>query len=348
MLSMSRHVLPAAVLAVASLLSPNIAFAIEESNLDPALPTALPSETKAEAKAQLAMNIPTPSPTGAEQAAEAAQPASENFISQGQAVQLELLGVSIVPPTGWEVSTNTGTLSVVMREQRNPIPDYEKAKYQRNITVAAMHRSSPIDEKRAAELKEEMIATFSKDSLVTDFTILEHKFFNYRGQNDGLLVYSSLNIGEYPMMQMHVLVSGQEKQFLMSYTDLADQFQNQQAFEAAWNSMVSIEVTGKTPLRMDEYARYGAVAAGFLMLGLVALLLRRRASKVDYAGDADQYMEEGDDASPSMFATLAGGWRLDAKSDAEVSGIEFSHAQESFGGSQHAPVTRKTEYVSNY
>src|SRR5690606_24950230 len=214
-------------------------------------------------------------------------------------------------------------LSVVMREPRDPAPAYEKPKYQRNITVAAIHKASPIDEKRAAELKEEMAKSFGADSLVSDFTILEHKFFNYKGQNDGLLVYSSLNIGEYPMMQMHVLVSGEQKQFLMSYTDLADNFQNPASFESAWNTMVSIDVTGSSPNRVSEYARYAAIAGGFLMLGLCALLLRRRAAKKDYSSEADEYLEDGD-LSTSMFATLAGGWKLAGNRGEEISGIEFT------------------------
>lgn len=347
MLKLSRHVLPGSILAIASFLSPNIAVGAEEADQGASLQAEVPPSSP-----ELAMNNATaPSPEAALAAEQA--PPSETFISQGQAISLEQLGVSIIPPKDWEVSTNTGTLSVVMREQRDPTPAYEKAKYQRNITVAAIQHPSPIDEKRAVELGQEMLKSFSADGLVTDFKVLEHKFFNYKGQNDGLIVYSTLNIGEYPMMQMHVLVSGQEKQFLMTYTDLAENFQNQATFEAAWNTMVSIEVTGVSPIRADEYARYGAVATGFLMLGMVAFLLRRRAGKKDYSSAADEFMDDSDmSSSHSLFATLAGGWKIgdDSQVD-EVSGIEFTGHASSHAVSQisrHAPVTRRTEYVSNY
>lgn len=357
MLRLSRLALPGSLLAISSFLSPNIAVALEESNLD--IPTELPSQTKVEAKQEQKLALNTPSAPSTEAAAVQEQqqqaPASETFVSQGQPIQLEMLGVSITPIKGWEVSTNTGTLSVVMREPRDPNPAYDHAKYQRNITVAAIHKASPIDEKRAAELKEEMIKSFSADSLVSNFQILEHKFFNYKGQNDGLIVYSSLMIGEYQMQQMHVLVSGEQKQFLMSYTDLAENFQQPASFEAAWNSMVSIEVTGASPLRIDQYARYGALAGGFLMLVMVALLLRRRAGKKDYASEADEFMEDSGDASTSMFATLADGWKIGGDAAEEISGIEFTgHASRHVSRiaksniSRHAPVTRKTEYVSNY
>ena len=329
MSSLSRYALSGCALACASFLSPNIAVALEETNLAAQPATTLPQETKTEAAPALA-------------AGQVAAPVveSKTFVSVGQPMSLDNLGLTVTPPKGWEVSTNTGSLSVVMREPRDPAPNYEKPKYQRNITMAAIHQASPIDEKRAADLCEQLIKTFSADSLVSNFQIQEHKFFNYRGQNDGLLVYSTLNIGEYPMMQMHVLVSGKDKQFLMTYTDLADQFNSPASFEGAWNSIVTAEVTGETPLRSAEYARYAATLAGFLMLGMVGLLLRRRANKVDYASDADEYLEDGDGAATSMFATLAEGWKIAKGGDAEeISGIEFTG---------HAPMTRKTEYVSNY
>lgn len=324
-----------------SLLSSQVAVGQTETDL---LAKELPTETKAE----------TLEATRAEaQAAEASQTvASQTFKSDGGAVSLENLGVTITPPAGWEVSTNTGSLSVVMSEPRQEAPAYEKPKYQRNITVAAMHQASPIDEKRAEQLKAEMIKTFGADPLVSNFQVIEHKFFNYRGKNDGLLVYSSLSIGEYPMMQMHVLVSGQAKQFLLTYTDMADRFSDQKdgSYEAAWNSIVSIEVTGASPNRYEAYMRYGAGVGGFLMLGLALLLIRRRATRFDYGSEADAMIEADDSVSgmaTSVFSTLAGGWKLDDKdgSDFAMSGMEF---QAEAAGGMGAPRTRRTEYVSNY
>lgn len=335
MTSFPRSVLVSSVVYALSLLHSQLAVAQEaeaaEAPKVPALPTELPGQTKTELQDQTATE------------ASATQP-STTFVSDGQAMTIESLGVKITPPKGWEVTTNTGSLSVVMREPKVEAPDYEKPKYQRNITLATRHQASPIDEKRAQELKEEMTKTFSQDGMVSNFQIIEHKFFNYRGQNDGLLVYSSLSIGEYPMMQMHVLVSGGEKQFLMTYTDLAERFSDSKdgAFEAAWSSIVSIEVSGETPNRENEYLRYGIAAGGFLLLGMTLFLVRRKARKVDYNGEADAMIESDGDSytGGSIFATLAQGWKLDGKDDG-VSGLEFVSQAAS-------PRTRQTEYVSNY
>ncbi len=327
MSKLSNYLVSSSILWVCNLALPSVALAsgLNESDISQ-VATQLPSETKTEIAATVTPVVET-----------------KNFISDGSVIPLENLGITIAPPANWEIVTNGGTLSVVMREQREPAPAYEKPKYQRNITVAAIHKSSPIDEQRAVELKAELIKNFSSDSLVTNFTILEHKFFDYRGKNDGLMIYSNLNVGEYPMMQMHVLVSGEQKQFLLTYTDLAERFSDSTVgfYEKAWASMVSTQVTGLSPNRMDTYMRYGALAGGVFMFGLVGMLFRRKATKHDYSSDADQLMDNGDAPTTSMISTMHGGWKL---ADGDFGGDDFAF-------SSHAAVnlrTKQTEYVSNY
>lgn len=315
--------------------SPAIAFGEA-----PARPGAS-GEAAAEAEA-----APTAEESLVEAATEsaAAETPSAKQISDGRPFEIEGLGMQITPPAGWEMLTNSGSVSLVLQEPKGPV-EYDKTMYQRNITVAAAHRASPIDERRATELKEQLATSFGKDGLVSEFQVLEHKFFDYRGKNDGLLVYSSMNIGEEPMMQMHILVSGGEKQFLLTYTDLASRFtdQNDKGFEAAWNSMVSIEVNGMTPSRIEGYYKYFALAGGMFFLGLTLFLLRRKASKKDFDGEANALEEsEGEGGSHSLMATLAHGWKL-----ADISATSASDGDD-FEFSQHAPQTRKTEYVSSY
>jgi hypothetical protein len=253
-----------------------------------------------------------------------------NFTSDGSPFTLSELGVVINPPKGWQVSTQTGSLSLVMREPAVANVAPGQIKYQRNITVAAIHKASPIDEKRAEQLKAELIRSFGSDPSVSDFKIMEHKFFNYHGNNDGLLVYSSLNIREFSMMQMHVLVSGQDKQFLMTYTDLANQFGTEKdpSFAAAWDSMVSIQVNGQAPSRIDQYKPYaitGASAFGLLLLGW---FLRRRASNVDYKGAADELI----DSEGSLTMGVTGATRVAKAKGSAVSAVSDFAAFSAFSG----------------
>ena len=266
-----------------------------------------------------------------------------NFTSDGAPMTLSELGIVINPPKGWQVATQTGSLSVVMREPAAANVAPGQTKYQRNITIAAIHKASPIDEKRAEQLKAELIRSFGSDSSVSDFKIMEHKFFNYHGSNDGLLVYSSLNIREFSMMQMHVLVSGQDKQFLMTYTDLANQFGTEKdpSFAAAWDSMVSIQVNGQAPSRIDQYKPYavtGASAFGLLLLGWI---LRRRAGNVDYKGAADEMIDsEGSLSTGVTGATRVAKAKGSAVSDfaafSAISAISAVSDFSSFSDSAHA------------
>lgn len=333
MTKLARLLLVSSYLYPVSLFSSQIALGVTEADLlaQSAIPTQLPTETKSETMA----------------AGKAPAEASQTFVSDGTPVSLQSLGLTVTPPVGWEVSTMTGSLSAVMREPRIEAPSYDKPKYQRNITLATVHKASPIDEKRASELKDEMTKTFGADALVEDFQIIEHKFFNYRGQNDGLLVYSSLKVSGYPMMQMHVLVSGQAKQFLMTYTDLAERFsdKNDGSFDKAWSTIVSAEVTGATPNRYDSYMRYGAGVGGVALLALALFLIRRRSTRFDFGSEADALLDDDLDASPSILSTLADGWRLDHKGANREQDEDFASGM---AWVTTAAKTRKSEYVSNY
>lgn len=236
------------------------------------------------------------------------------IIGDGTALQIQELGISITPPVGWEVLQKSSGMSLVMQEQRveQKKPDYSKPIYQRNITVAAMHAASPIDEKRAEQLKADLMKAFSGDGIVKEYQIIEHKFFNYRGENDGLLVYASMNLGEFRMMQMNVLVSGAEKQFLMTYTDLADSFAaGGAAYDAAWNSMFSMNVTGNPPARYEDLIRYGALSAGIFFLFAIVTIIRRRSAKIDLSDvEENMHNESWSPEETSLISTMAGEWKL--------------------------------------
>ncbi len=215
--------------------------------------------------------------------AQALSPVSEKIIADGNPITNEAFNFKITPPLGWEVSTNTGNLTLIMQEPKIEAPDYEKPKYQRNITLAVMHKASPIDDKKASEISKALYDSFGKDSSLADFKVTEHKLFNYKGKNDGLVVYSAYRMGEFELAQMHVLVSSQDKQYMMTYTDLADRFQGQDgAFEKAWNSMVSIEVSGSAPSRFDEIKPYVISGAIVGILAVLLLGVTWRRSKRDY------------------------------------------------------------------
>lgn len=212
----------------------------------------------------------------------------ENSLSEVSVLDIPAVGIKITPPVGWSANQDVVGLTLVMKEPVDPKPDYEKPKYQRNITVMTLHQPSPIDFARMEQLKQELAKQFSQTGGASQFQIVEAKIFDYRHKNDGILVYSSVNIGEYPMMQMHVLVSGQNKQYLMTYTDLADRFtqSNDPVFSAAWASMMSLEVEGVSPTRFEQNKGIYLTLGGFGLMGIGLGLwsfMRRRTSYRHYA-----------------------------------------------------------------
>lgn len=357
------------------------AFAAESTR--PSLPTRLPAAAKFEEKdlaesargpaaaPELAVNTTTPNLPQAPVAGQtqnaasapaavvttdaAPQPTPRTFISDGQLFAMDEIGFSIIPPATWEVSTYESSMTMVMREPKDDKPSYDKPKYQRNITVTSIAKASPIDESRAIELEASMTKRASEDSSIQNFKVIEHKFFNYRGENDGLLVYSSMDLGEYKMMQMHVLVSGEEKQFLMTYSDLAERFSDaaDTNFAKAWSSIVSTTVKGLTPNRQEKMVRVGSIAAGALLLLLTVFFIRRRQNKSRYANDADAFedfdsVNNDGEATGSMIATLANGWRIGSKvANASADDLFFSSAVGTkIGG--NAPQTKATSFVSGF
>ena len=242
---------------------------------------------------------------------------STRFISDGKPFQLTQIGAQIAPPLGWEVMTDMPGLSLVMQEPKKegqPV-DYAKPIFQRNITVAVSHEATPIDEKEAQVLKEKLKNEFSKNTSVKDFQVFdEHKFFNYRGVNDGLVIYASYTMFDIPMTQMHVVVSGTESRFLLTYTDLTSEFDtNKTAFEAAWNAMVSLSVKGPAPQRYEKALRAGAVSCGIaFVLGMMVALRGMRAKRKledDSSDDVSHaFSSTTGDTAP---LTQSGVWLLD-------------------------------------
>ena len=181
---------------------------------------------------------------------------SQQFISDGSEINLAHLGFKITPPIGWEVLTNYNNLSLIMREparestqphstketpnQSNNIVNKSNIKYKRNITVATIHHPSAIDEKRAQQLIKELMNTFGKDSLIKNYNVLEYKFFDFKSKKDGILVYSVFEINDIKMMQMNVLVSGATKQYLLTYTDIAENFSTSEHFNISCNAIIYI------------------------------------------------------------------------------------------------------------
>lgn len=250
-----------------------------------------------------------------------------NFISDGNSFLYEKENMSITPPVNWRVRLSDGNgPSVIMEEtketvkKRNPSNTY-RTQYRRNITVSVKHQGIPIDEQSAELLSAELVKKFSKNAMIRDYSVLEKKVFDYKENSKGLLVYTTFRLNNVEMMQMHMLVSGDNRQYLQTYTDLASRFNPEdEGFTQAWASMSALGISGKAPVRFEELIRFGAITGGLFLFFMMAFFIRRRSNKKNFSANVSN-LESGDfDSDYSLVSNTA--WDLAEEED----GYELTNA----------------------
>ncbi len=227
-----------------------------------------------------------------------AEPAGEGLsdkieVSNGSRISLSP-DVSIAPIAGWQVERQSLGMSLVMKEilpeQRAPI-DYSKPLFQRNISMITVNKPKYIDSDSIAEIKSDITKMIARDPSLKDFTFTDAKLFDYKNKNDGVVLFSQLSANNYSMMLMHVVVSGDQKSYMLTYTDLAANFSNPTHFDAAWKSMTSINVTGTPPKRYEREAITAGLAGGGILAILLpfAVIRWRNSRKIRKLADELQY-----------------------------------------------------------
>jgi hypothetical protein len=227
-----------------------------------------------------------------------------DFISDGQRLEVEDKGFSIIAPRGWEVYTKQANLSLLMQ-----VPFEKGMKYQRTIQVAAFSGPRFMDEVTAKEYEGIIVRKFSQASiLISEFRVRNHMAIDMADGRPGILFYSEFSIEGVDLMQAHVLVSAPEKHYLLTYTDLAGHFEDEQANQyltEAWESIISVQLSGPTPGRFQTVAAFGAIALGLVLLAIAVWFIRSwQAGRQyrDYSNRRD--LEDGENAVTGDSVTL--------------------------------------------
>lgn len=230
--------------------------------------------------------------------AEAPAVVPATFISDGSVLKFDQDRASLNPIAGWQVEPRGAGMSVVMKEVAKEDPsaakDYSQPLFSRNISVMTLNEASPIDEKRAESFKADFLKMATKDGAMKDLQFNSHKFFNYKGENDGLVLFAQHTSNGFQMMQMIILVSGEHKQYLLTYTDLASRFATPETYDAAWKSMTSIMVEGVAPVRYVREAKLGGSILAGLLLMIAPVFIARLASQRRMRKMVDSLQEEWD------------------------------------------------------
>ena len=246
------------------------------------------------------------------EAAATATPAqTKHVMTNGSPVEISELGIKLTPPAGWEMIQGRPNISLILQKplpaepsaaDKTELPKGDaagvvKITYQPNIVLAAMHRPLPIDEKSAGEITEQIAKKFREIGGISNFQLQQDaKIFEYRAGAKALVVYATYTMNDVTLGQMHMVFSGKENSFLMTYTDLAGHFMGEGAeknrdYQDAFNTMLSFEAAGSSPIRYREEIILGAIVAScaFILIALLVWARKRSGSSYHDLGDAACY-----------------------------------------------------------
>jgi len=229
-------------------------------------------------------------------------------IAEGRPWTAPEIGLTLTPPTGWQIQPDQMGKTLVLQPvpKQEKIKDYSKPIYNRNITVAVLHEARPMDETEALTLRKKLETDFGQAAGVRDFQVIEHRFIDYRQKADGILLYTAFLLNGFPMSQMHIFLSGSKNSALLTYTDLADAFQNdEEAMTAAWNAMLSTELQGTAPKRYEELVYTGSALGLMLVSGFLVVLLRRRSAHKMYEVEEEKLYRD-DAGEAEEFSSVTG------------------------------------------
>ena len=204
-----------------------------------------------------------------------------DFISEGKRLELKDGDFSIEPPTGWQVYTKEPGLTLMAMPAKDP-----KFKYQRTLQVAAFEGPRYMDDITAKEFEEEIPRKFQAISnAIGDYKVRNHLPVEMGDSRQGLLFYTEFKLDGVALMQAHIVVSSAANHYLLTYTDVAEHFENEaetQFLTESWASMTSVQLKGRTPMRYTSSIMLGGGLVAILLLGLLVFFVRNWRAKRSY------------------------------------------------------------------
>ena len=174
-------------------------------------------------------------------------PPAGTEISQGERIAIDGKGFSVVAPTGWVTQRNLPRSSLFLQAR------VTGAEYPRNITVVRFNEPVLINESTANDFAERLVKLYpAASSTIENYTLRNHQSIQMADGREGILFYTDFMGSGRKMMQAHILVSSETNHYLVSYTDVAEHFENpgdSSPFLAdAWASMISIQLDSPNPV----------------------------------------------------------------------------------------------------
>ena len=178
-------------------------------------------------------------------------------------VAIKEKGFLITPPKGWELHRKSQGSSLLFQ-----VPHSKEMIYQRTIQVMSFDGYQFMDEITANEFGKIITEKFSSSSsAVQDYRLRSHLPVDMADGTQGILYYTEFSIDNVPLMQLHILISSATHHFLMSFTDLAEHFEQSDSIilETAFNSMTSATLDSRPPTRFNYPIFIGVTLSVFII-----------------------------------------------------------------------------------
>ena len=224
----------------------------------------------------------------------------------GETVQDERTGFSIDAPAGWEVSANTDGATFLFQA-----PFDESAAYRRNIRIMSFSGSRYIDDVSLNEFVKEIEEKSTKMSnLVSNYRVRDLTLIELADQSPAGLFYADFYLDQIAMMQMRILISSQTNHYLLTYTDIQENFENSGNgyLDEAYQAFLTAKLPSRAPGRSDLFKSVIPIVCGLLGICLLFSIYRRfqinrlgrgiKEYEDDYVGDPTPTEEDRIDDMP--------------------------------------------------
>ena len=216
----------------------------------------------------------------------AAAPAQENTASgtvkklDDGRIELLISGLTIMPPPGWTLRENFPGVSLVLE---SPEVTGTVNRYRRTMQIRTGSGPRFFDGLGVKEFEDDLTEKLGRQAEgVSEFAVRNSEVVKIGDEREALLTYTGFSLNGFEMMQAHLLISNMENHTVISYTDLAENFEDtapDSPLGTAWASMSSARFPGKTPERFAGPIQIAAIAGILIVLLSAALTIRNALAR---------------------------------------------------------------------
>lgn len=200
------------------------------------------------------------------------------FAAQGERVYLQDPEISIETFAGWQGhhEPQSGiTLQMRGPEVRQKVPS-GTLKFRPFLQLRTIHKAEPVDAQRVKSFQQELQHQFTEKTPLKDFQILKVERMSFNKPEDALAVFSSYVSQELELLQLHVLRAAEDRQYVITYTDLYKPYmQDSEKQNQVWQVISSLDYPGEAADRHAWLWQLLAVLSITLLLPMALLAWSR-------------------------------------------------------------------------